>query len=151
MKIRIGFVSNSSSSSFTCDVTGETYSGMDMWLTDFGMVECEHGHIFFESYLDKVTVDPDARKKREQAYIAEQKEYYKDKDWGQDYTDEDWLDDFENIISEAECPLCQFLYMNDKDMVSYLLSMLEKTREEAIEDAKMLFKTYSNFIEFKKG
>lgn len=40
MKIRNGFVSNSSSSSFTCDVCGENASGMDMNLHDAEMYSC---------------------------------------------------------------------------------------------------------------
>jgi hypothetical protein len=40
MKIRTGFVSNSSSSSFTCDVCGENVSGMDMGLKSAEMYSC---------------------------------------------------------------------------------------------------------------
>jgi hypothetical protein len=43
MKIRSGFVSNSSSSSFVCDVCGENISGMDIGLSDAGMFECMNG------------------------------------------------------------------------------------------------------------
>ena len=46
MKKRQGFVSNSSSSSFVCDVTGEEESGWDCSPTDFGYYECCNGHIF---------------------------------------------------------------------------------------------------------
>lgn len=51
MKIRTGFVSNSSSSSFICDVSGEVYSGYDAGLSDFDLMECTNEHIFHESYL----------------------------------------------------------------------------------------------------
>ena len=51
MKIRTGFVSNSSSSSFICQVSGETYSGYDCSIDDFGLVRCENGHLFHEDYL----------------------------------------------------------------------------------------------------
>lgn len=34
MKHRLGFVSNSSSSSYTCDVCGETESGWNLCLSD---------------------------------------------------------------------------------------------------------------------
>lgn len=44
MKIRKGFVSNSSSSSFICDVCGESYSGWDATLDEAEMFECVHGH-----------------------------------------------------------------------------------------------------------
>ena len=50
MKTRHGFVSNSSSTSFTCNVCGEEYSGMNMGLCDFYMVECINGHIFCEDH-----------------------------------------------------------------------------------------------------
>jgi len=46
MKIRTGFVSNSSSSSFTCEICGRTESGWDAGVRDFDMWECENGHIF---------------------------------------------------------------------------------------------------------
>ncbi len=46
MKIRNGFVSNSSSSSFVCDFCGRTEDGYDICLQDIGMKKCKAGHIF---------------------------------------------------------------------------------------------------------
>ena len=51
MKIRQGFVSNSSSSSFVCDVTGEEVQGMDMCLEYAGMYSCTEEHYFLEEFL----------------------------------------------------------------------------------------------------
>lgn len=53
MKIRKGFVSNSSSSSFICDVTGKIYSGYDACLSDFDLCSCENDHIFPKDLLPK--------------------------------------------------------------------------------------------------
>ena len=53
MKVRKGFVSNSSSSSFICDVCGNDYSGMDASLEDAMMYECSNGHTFCEDHLEK--------------------------------------------------------------------------------------------------
>ena len=53
MKIRNGFVSNSSSSSFVCNICGEVEGGYDCSLGDFGMLECEHGHTFHDCHMDK--------------------------------------------------------------------------------------------------
>ena len=46
MKIRNGFVSNSSSSSFTCAVCNRSEGGYDASLRDFDMSECTAGHTF---------------------------------------------------------------------------------------------------------
>jgi len=49
MKTRSGFVSNSSSSSFICDVCGENVTGYDISLTEAEMYQCEKGHTFCRS------------------------------------------------------------------------------------------------------
>lgn len=41
MKIRNGFVSNSSSSSFVCNLCSNVESGYDMCMSEAGFVECE--------------------------------------------------------------------------------------------------------------
>lgn len=52
MKVRTGFVSNSSSSSFVCDITGNAESTTEGNL-DVGFVECVNGHEFqFEGWKD---------------------------------------------------------------------------------------------------
>jgi hypothetical protein len=50
MKVRSGFVSNSSSSSFICDACGENVSGWDMGLSEAEMRECEGGHTYCISH-----------------------------------------------------------------------------------------------------
>ena len=51
MKIRTGFVSNSSSSSFVCDISGGVECGYDCSLSDVEMVRCTEGHTFnYERY-----------------------------------------------------------------------------------------------------
>jgi len=54
MKCRKGFVSNSSSSSFVCDLTGNVEGGMDLCLTDIDMCSCEDGHEFMYDGYPKV-------------------------------------------------------------------------------------------------
>lgn len=44
MKFRKGFVSNSSSSSFICDVCGEEKTGWDWDLSEADMFKCVNGH-----------------------------------------------------------------------------------------------------------
>ena len=54
MKKRKGFVSNSSSSSFVCDLTGEVVEGYDCSLSESEMVSCVNGHTFFYDGFDEV-------------------------------------------------------------------------------------------------
>lgn len=60
MKIRNGFVSNSSSSSFICDITGRVESGMDLDIEYAGMYQCQKGHTFDEDYH----ISPSVEEKR---------------------------------------------------------------------------------------
>ena len=50
MKIRKGFVSNSSSSSYICEVCGCHEEGMDLDIADAGMYECKREHIFCQRH-----------------------------------------------------------------------------------------------------
>mgnify|MGYP001102798176 CR=1 FL=1 len=56
MKLRHGFVSNSSSSSFTCGVCGRTESGYDAGPEDFDMSRCEAGHKYCNHHAPKVKI-----------------------------------------------------------------------------------------------
>ncbi|HOO67894.1 MAG TPA: hypothetical protein PLC53_00820 [Bacilli bacterium] len=46
MKIREGFVSNSSSSSFICSISNQIFGGYDAEPHDFDLIECTKGHTF---------------------------------------------------------------------------------------------------------
>ena len=53
MKFRSGFVSNSSSSSFICDICGHAESGYDDYidLASVGMCTCQNGHTFCNDHI----------------------------------------------------------------------------------------------------
>lgn len=53
MKIRTGFVSNSSSCSYTCDICGYEESGMDLGLSEIEMVSCGDHYILVEEIQSK--------------------------------------------------------------------------------------------------
>ena len=46
MKFRKDFVTNSSSSSYVCEICGRSESGWDIGLSECEMMECVNGHVF---------------------------------------------------------------------------------------------------------
>lgn len=104
MKIRHGFVSNSSSSSFVCDVCGAECSGMDMSLSDAEMYRCENDHTFCQEHIvkEKKTTD----------------------DGEEDYDDERY------DSSEASCPICNMQKITKNDLIAYLLKEVALTEEQ---------------------
>jgi hypothetical protein len=51
MKIRNGFVSNSSSSSYICEICGRSASGWDLSAGEAEMVTCQEGHLICSSHV----------------------------------------------------------------------------------------------------
>lgn len=51
MKFRKDFVTNSSSSSFVCEICGAEGSGWDASVEDFDMFECENGHVLCQEHM----------------------------------------------------------------------------------------------------
>lgn len=53
MKIRKGFVTNSSSSSYICDYCNRAEVGYDLTIEDADMYECENGHVLCRYHFNK--------------------------------------------------------------------------------------------------
>jgi hypothetical protein len=111
MKIRLGFVSNSSVSSFVCEICGRQEAGMDISMADFGFCECENGHTFCDE---------------EKLECSEP-------------INEDENEDYRNI-SEKYCPICQWKEISEVDFGKYLLKEYKIPRDEAFEQVKQLNK-----------
>lgn len=132
MKIRLGFVSNSSSSSFICALCNEAESGI------FDMVCCEKGH---EVHI-RCLPDPDkVRKILDDAEEKADSENYKDEN-GKSY------DEYRYELPSKYCPICNFEAATDKDLMKYLLKSSGKTAKEIVAEIKTKFETYDKFKEY---
>ena len=107
MKVRNGFVSNSSSSSFICELCGRQESGWDACPDEFDMCECENGHV-----------------------ICMDEALFENKDENV-YDDED-----EYLLKEKYCPICQFEVLSKSDAKRYLYSKYKIEDEEVLADIK---------------
>lgn len=124
MKVRIGFVSNSSSSSFVCDVCGEEQSGWDMCLSEAEMSECVNGHTFCNDHKIEA---PDVE-------VNE---------------DEDNDDSYD--VPADKCPCCTFQVVSNWDLINFLLKEKGMTRDEVAKLLKEKFANYDEFREYTKA
>lgn len=156
MRVRLGFVSNSSSSSFVCMISGEVESGMDMTLSEAGMVMCEHHHVFLERYLLGDKDDPT---------VESIKQWLKDNGWDKYYQKEmyfndkeflEWFEDclrdeWDNEVSSSQCPICSLEEITDKDIARYFFKKNEIERRAFIKEIKNEFGDYVKFDNFLKS
>lgn len=162
MKVRQGFVSNSSSSSFICDVCSREESGFDLSLSDIEMSQCVNGHTFCDG--EEVAVD--VEKKTPKEMREEMLKYYKTVEPSlyievQDAKDEElegfWEDYLEEIsgderweASEKKCPICQFKDATIYDIANYYMKKAGIKKEDMVELFKKEFGTYNKLREFIK-
>ena len=152
MKVRTDFVTNSSSSSFVCEICGRTESGWDLCLSECEMMECVNGHVFC---CDEALEIPS---KKEMIKMILENEWNKDvwtsrSDEYKEYTEDELLamsedDLFHDFCSESGyydvpecmCPICQFIEYSEYDLSAYLLKEYGVSRDEVFAEVKKLNK-----------
>jgi Pyruvate/2-oxoacid:ferredoxin oxidoreductase delta subunit len=107
MKIRKYFISNSSTTSFICEICGRSKTYHDsISYRDLGFVRCENNHRFCEEEI---------------LAIESQNE-------NEDYIDYD--------VSEKACPICQFECGSSHDLRKYFLKTTNISEEEVFSEVK---------------
>jgi len=154
MKIRNGFVSNSSSSSFVCDLCGRSESGWDMCIDDAGMIRCINDHIICENEMTEGYEFENISREDKIKRLIEEFESYKDRDGGTyyqlksgEFTEEElegiWEDYIDEIraelmyeMPEKYCPICQMHEFVNSDLAGYLQKKTGYTRAVAFAKVK---------------
>jgi len=167
MKIRKGFVSNSSSSSFVCDVSGTALAGYDGEYEE-GTCSAECGHEFLEEYLlppTEKTRDLSLEGKRKD--LLELFSHDKIKTKLIKHADSNLIDELfddndeeiselynedNNEVPKSRCPLCQFTEINKGDLAAYLMKKYvgDKDIEPILKEIKEKFGDYSSFHKYLK-
>lgn len=140
MKYRKDFVTNSSSSSFVCEICGEVGSGWDAIPSDVGMCECENGHVFCDEHM----LDDCDRQELIKNILGNE--------WNESTEEElNNMDNYElchnclddngcRVIPESVCPICQFIEYSQDDLARYLLNKYRVPRDEVFKEVKKVNK-----------
>ena len=154
MKFRKDFVTNSSSSSFICDICGREESGWDMSADEADMYVCVNGHTFCtEEALDfdaieskekmiKYIMDNGLNEDIWDSNIRDYRIYSKEElnDLDEDKLRELIFPEGNYEIPEDMCPICNFIEYSNKDLAGYLLKEYGISRDEVFEEVKKLNK-----------
>ena len=116
MKRRMGFVSNSSSSSFVCEICHNTESGYDLTLSEAEMVECANYHCVCEAHIDVP------------------KEYVRNPDFfNGDY------------LKPEHCPICQMRQLPDSELLAFMLKEARQKKVSILTRIRERFPSYQMF------
>lgn len=125
MKTRKGFVSNSSSSSFICDVCGKAEGGWDLTLEDAYMIECEKcNSIMCYDHVGEGSSVPDHKCEESDDGVQLKREF---------------------------CPVCNMEVVTDADLGLYLYKKFATSRRAEVDEIKARFLTHDALNEYLRS
>ena len=168
MKIRMGFVSNSSSSSFVCDVCGAEVSGMDLSLSEALMYQCEHGHLFCydhakgnfsDASVEALIQEMTSQELKDYLISINSSEYRKETREkieamtldevmvaaNEEEFDDDLNDALYEGIPEKFCPICAFEESCTADTLAYMAMKNDQTIKQILTEMKKRFGNWDSF------
>jgi hypothetical protein len=163
MKIRSGFVSNSSSSSFTCDICHTTEEVCDGCGESGEWFSCENGHTWCSGHEKNIFNKP-AEEIRE-VLIKDAEENYSTTELTdevlriEELPDADLLDEYKEYLSETgdssdipaeNCPICNFSVFLYDDIEEYLIKKSGKPLKEIKAQIKAEFPNREAFDKYIK-
>jgi len=154
MKTRRGFVSNSSTTSFTCEVCGTTEAFHDsISHVEMGFYRCPNGHSLCEGELlndSSVTTkdalimairDTMARNSwSKQSIQSEINEYGPLEDWDEENLKDTVRDYCEADCTAFQCPICQYEVFSEGDLHKYLQKLTQITDDEVLDEVRAVNK-----------
>ena len=152
MKIRMGFVSNSSSSSFVCDICGLSYETVDGdYSNDVKELNCTNGHTICSPCVD-FTPQRQEELLSQQDYSIE--EIIEQRAYIEQYGFLEWCnrnDIFYNDIDPCLCDVCQFKTLLSKDYLKLFKKDNNIQNQEILKTIQERFLTYEDFRKYLRG
>ena len=146
MKIRTGFVSNSSTTSYTCEICGATEAGSDSCgIEDYGFCMCVNEHTICQ---EEAIGEPDTfyEMAEEHCPIC-QFQAISNADVGRLFVRERGITRAE-AFEEVKKVNKRRKKLYDTEYVQYVCQKLNLTEEMILKELKEKFGTYSKFVEY---
>lgn len=148
MKVRSGFVSNSSTTSFLCDICGHLEAERDLCITDAEMLQCRNGHTLCISHMKEgnpIDIPRSTEEKKQillKSGFADSVKELEDGDIdGLDDLYDDWKSEAHYEIPPEMCPFCCLNQVTDELLLLYMFKTLETTRDEVVEIIRKKYTT----------
>ena len=136
MKKRNGFVTNSSSTTYVCEISGESETFWDgSSRRDYGFAMCENEHTLLEEFVEGEVTPELARAWIDRASYSKPDTSAMSDDDALDYCNE-----LDGDIPQELCPICQFKAFSQPELAMYLEREGVITRDEVFAEIKKLNK-----------